>query len=556
MKGGNALKLLTRATERKSRETMDAHMEEKYGDSVEKLNFKGRLKYYYKKSPSLNTYEKLAEAIDVEPLTIKNYMSGRTRPTDKNIKKIEKALGIPSEYLTRVKDPTRTERLLERVTDEDRKKYFYEIYDPDLPDDEFTKIAQEMEQVEDDCLLKEIEDKFMEKELFRCYKLLDFFDAYVKIKRDAACFVYFCAALDYEGRLKLSKYLFQSMTTVREQLKNLKHIDNILPFLELQQEDDAEIERRFGEWQTKQEAEGNRDNDRKDLLFKEFNEKLTNHVLTDLHTFNILMDYITSMEKEDWDILMGYMLLGDGLLPPLQRKPIYSSQQEFLLGVAETLVWEQYDETAGCNPPEECDPLKETENKFMEMEPLQCYKLLDFFDAYIQIGKDTACFMSLYSALNSERKLKLSNRLFQSTLTVQEQLKTLKKPKYIDNIRIFLQLQKEAETEIEKRFRTWQTKRNIRRNNADDQKSRMFEEFNEKLTEHTSFDRNTFNMLMDCITSMEKADWDVLMGYTLLRGSSKMPSLQQEFLMKAAKTPVWEQQDEDDYIAGIAEKEL
>lgn len=310
--------------------------------AVKENTFSQRFQYFLRKKNQelrkegkkpLNP-ERLAEIVGYyEADSFHDFLYRNGQPKDKIvIEKLAEILGIQSIELEQ--DTTRPWRAISReehiangetfVDDGRDKKGKYNIYgDFDIDEyDNFIAAKEEFETEENiddgfDKLITEIKESFYKQELTERYRLTNYFDIYKKIHDNAWTFIVNFSLLNSNGKDILKKAIIQIETLIEHQLLIFRHL---IPFYETRDRQRDEVKEIFIEKANKQDLWGN----------LEGNLNLESWSVVE--RFSRQIEFIATMDYDDWTVLIGYFLLNSklGYTPSEKQKAVLALSEELV----------------------------------------------------------------------------------------------------------------------------------------------------------------------------------------------------------------------------------
>lgn len=206
---------------------------------------------------------------------------------------------------------------------------FAEVFHMEYQDFDVDYYMQEQENIfcqEYNNCINQIVIKFRNSDYTIEYDLCHNFDIYTRMGNVAWNLLVGANLLDDFGKNKLRDSISILKTSIAEQVHTL---DAVLPYLELIKE--KEITQKIG-GKTRESKSENTD---KRKLEKQLLRKLKSASIEIAELFLVQMDSITTMDKDDWNLLIAYTLLGGG------NFYMQSEQQEQILDLVDDMIQEK-----------------------------------------------------------------------------------------------------------------------------------------------------------------------------------------------------------------------
>lgn len=258
----------------------------------------------------------IKENTDISYDTIRRYYYGRgKKPLEENkeaIERISAFLVISPDIL--INDYERFSRTVLKaeleangeksdLTEKERLEY-YTQQDQDISLSEVQELESELKD-----LKEKIYSKLIDMDSYKIYLLNKFFKQYVSISDDNWNFLWNYSLLNPKGKKLIEDYLHQIQTPINEQLSVFcsSSIDKISFYAKMRDNNMNEFNEDYNtESEKLSKIQQVRDEKMKDEVLSRLTNKLNSNdnYFTHVERFFNRMDYVTSMEQNDWGILL------------------------------------------------------------------------------------------------------------------------------------------------------------------------------------------------------------------------------------------------------------
>jgi|GEM_PF-4557013 len=173
--------------------------------------------------------------------------------------------------------------------------------------------------------INKIKSTFEKMDCYSIYDLNQTFDIYTRMGKVAWNLLVDFNQFNDLGKKKLKDSINNMETTIAEQSKSL---NTVLPYLKFRENNYADIKKSFANNSKKFKDEY----EFKQKIQKELLHKLKMTSYENVELFAEQIDSVTTMDKDDWNLLIAYTLLNDGFLY------MQSKKQDQILDMVDKMV--------------------------------------------------------------------------------------------------------------------------------------------------------------------------------------------------------------------------